>query len=180
MHSVHGHRPAEAVSPGLPPSYDPRCLTEEDGGALIRVISSLRDRMPSLPKMCPRWNSTVFTLTYNSAAACRLDRPSATRRATDCSAGVRPTKAGAVCGPAGALGAICRRCAAGVRVVRGTRRAGRARGIPPRRRSGWRRFRPSGFPRPHRADRWPQAGCRPAHGRARRWCAAAPRAGPPA
>ena len=32
-----------------------------------------------------------------------------------------------------------------VRVVRGTRRAGRAREILPRRRSGWRRFRPSGI-----------------------------------
>ena len=38
-------------------------------------MRSLRDRMPSLPKMCPRWNSTVLTLTYSSAAICRLDRP---------------------------------------------------------------------------------------------------------
>ena len=32
------------------------------------------DRMPNLAKMCPRWDSTVLTLTYNSAAARRLER----------------------------------------------------------------------------------------------------------
>ena len=62
----------------------------------MRVMRSLRERMPSLSKMCPRWNSTVLTLTYSSAAVCRLDRPAATSRATACSAGVRPGSAGTV------------------------------------------------------------------------------------
>ena len=57
-------------------------------------MRSWRDRMPSLSKICPRWNSTVLTLTYSSAAACRLERPVATRRATACSAVVRPTQGG--------------------------------------------------------------------------------------
>ena len=47
-----------------------------DAGAEI-----LRDRMPSLAKMFPRWYSTVLTLTYSSPAAWRLVRPIATRRA---------------------------------------------------------------------------------------------------
>ena len=34
----------------------------------MRAMRSCRDRMPSLPKMCPRWNSTVLTLTYSSAS----------------------------------------------------------------------------------------------------------------
>ena len=90
----------------------------------MRVMRSLRDRMPSLSKMCPRWNSTVLTLTYSSAAVCRLDRPAATSRATACSAGVRPGSAGAVCGPAGAPAAAsfgCRVLARGRGGVPGVR-----------------------------------------------------------
>ena len=59
--------------------------------------------------MCPRWNSTVLTLTYSSAAVCRLVRPVATSRATACSAWVRPTKAGVVSGLAGAPAAASSR-----------------------------------------------------------------------
>ena len=38
--------------------------------------------------MRPRWNSTVPTLAYGSAAVCPAERPAATSRGTACSAGV--------------------------------------------------------------------------------------------
>ena len=53
----------------------------------------------------------VLTLTYSSAAAWRLERPVATRRATACSAGVRPGRArGGLCGrssPRRCCGSTC-------------------------------------------------------------------------
>jgi hypothetical protein len=49
----------------------------------------------------PEVDSPVVTLTYSSAAVCRLERAAATSRATACSAAVGPGSVAAVCVPAG-------------------------------------------------------------------------------
>jgi hypothetical protein len=59
--------------------------------------------MPSLAKICPRWDSTVFA-DIQLGGRRRLERPVTTRRAATCSA-MRPTKAGMVPGSAVAAAA---------------------------------------------------------------------------
>ena len=98
----HCHRALRPVSSGPHPRCDPRSGSDAPAGA------TAGDRMPNLAKMCPGRDLTVFTLTYSSAAAWRSSGPVTTRRATVCSARVRPRKAYAVSGFTGAAAASSR------------------------------------------------------------------------